>query len=65
MEKIESFKENINNSLKGIQENTGKQVQELNKVIQDLVVEVETIMKTQMDADLKMENQERGQESQM
>jgi hypothetical protein len=57
MEKIESFKEHINNSLKGIQENTGKQVQELNKVIQDLVVEVETIMKTQMYADLKMENQ--------
>ena len=43
---IESFKENINNSLKEIQENTGKQVKELNKVIQDLEVEVETIKKT-------------------
>jgi hypothetical protein len=35
------FKEDINNSLKGIQENTGKQVKELNKAIQDLKVEVE------------------------
>ena len=40
MKIIESFKENINNSLKEIQENTGKQVKELNKPIQDLKVEV-------------------------
>jgi uncharacterized coiled-coil protein SlyX len=52
----ESFKEDINNSLKGIQENTGKQVKELNKAIQDLKVEVETIKKTQMVANLEMEN---------
>lgn len=52
----ESFKEDINSSLKEIQENTGKLVKELNKAIQDLKVEVETIKKTQMEANLEMEN---------
>ena len=46
MKIIESFKENINNSLKEIQENTGKEVKGFNKVIQDLKVELETIKKT-------------------
>jgi hypothetical protein len=45
MKIIESFKDAINNSLKEIQENTGKQVKEFNKAIQDLKVEVETIKK--------------------
>jgi hypothetical protein len=55
---IEDFKKDINNSLKEIQENTGKQlealkeetqisvtkqVKELNKTIQDLKMEIETI----------------------
>ena len=78
MKIIESFKDDINNSLKEIQENTGKQVEalkketnkslkeiqgntikqvkELNKAGQDLRVEVETIKKTQMEANLEMEN---------
>jgi methyl-accepting chemotaxis protein len=56
MKIIESFKEDINNSLKEIQENTGKRVKELNKATQDLKVEVETIKKTQMEANLEMEN---------
>jgi uncharacterized protein YukE len=56
MKIIESFKEDINNSLKEIQENTGKQVEELNKVTQDLKVEVKTIKKTQMEAKLEMES---------
>jgi hypothetical protein len=56
MKLIESFKEAINNSLKEIQENTGKQVKELNKVIQDLKMEVETIKKAQMEANLETEN---------
>jgi hypothetical protein len=43
MKIIDYFKEDINNSLKEIQENTGKQVKELNIAIQDLKVEVETI----------------------
>jgi hypothetical protein len=55
MKIIESIKDYINNSLKEIQENTGKQVKELNKVIQDLKVEVEKIKKTQMEANLEME----------
>ena len=59
MKIIQSFKEDINNSLKEIQENTGKQVKELSKVIQDLKVEVETIKKTQMKANLEMENLEK------
>ena len=37
---IEFFKKVINNSLKEIQENTGKQVKELNKAMQDLKVDV-------------------------
>jgi hypothetical protein len=53
---IESFKEDINNSLKEIEENIGKQVKELNKAIQDLKVEVETIKKTQIEANLEMED---------
>jgi hypothetical protein len=53
---IESFKENINNSLKEVQGNMGKQVKELNKTIQNLKVEVETIQKTQMEANLETEN---------
>jgi hypothetical protein len=40
MKTIEYFKEDINNSLKEIQENTGKQVKELNRAIQDLKLEV-------------------------
>ena len=56
MKIIESFKKDINNSLTEIQENTGKQVKGLNKAIQDLKVKVETIKKTQMEANLEMEN---------
>jgi hypothetical protein len=46
MKIIVSFKEDINNSLKEIQENTGKQVKHLNKAIQDLKVEEETNKQT-------------------
>jgi hypothetical protein len=38
----------VNNSLKETQENRGKEVKELNKSIQDIKIEVETIKKTQM-----------------
>jgi hypothetical protein len=55
MKIIQSFKEDINNSLTEIQENTGKQVKELNKAIKDLKVEVETIKKRQMETNLEME----------
>jgi predicted nucleic acid-binding Zn-ribbon protein len=56
MKLIDSFKEDIYNSLKEIQESTGKQVKELNKAIQDLKGGVETIKKTQMEVNLEMEN---------
>ena len=56
MKIIESYRENINNSVKEIQENTGKQLKELSKAIQNLKVEVETIKKMQMEAKLEMEN---------
>ena len=59
MKIIVSFKENINNSLKEKQENTDTQMKELNKAIQDLKVEVETVKKTQMEANLEMENLEK------
>ena len=52
---VEDFKKDINNSLKEIQENTIKQMKELHKAVQDLKVGVETIKKTQMEANLKME----------
>jgi predicted nucleic acid-binding Zn-ribbon protein len=53
---IEFFKEDIINSLNEIQENSGKQVKELNKTIQDIKVDKETIRKTQVEANLEMEN---------
>jgi esterase/lipase len=56
MKMIEAFKKNINNSLKEIQENTIKQVKELNKMVQELKMEIETIKKTQMEANLEIEN---------
>jgi hypothetical protein len=43
---IEDDKKEINNSLKEIQENTSKKVKVLNKTIQDLKMEVETIKKS-------------------
>jgi hypothetical protein len=39
-----------------MQANTIKQVKELHKAVQDLKVERETIKKTQMEANLEMEN---------
>jgi hypothetical protein len=57
MKIIESFTKDINNSLKEIQENTGKQVKELNKSIQHL-----TIRKHKWRQTRKWKTQERGQE---
>lgn len=52
MKIIESCKENMKKKI--TERNTGKQVKELNKLIQDLKVEVNTIKKTQMEANLAM-----------
>jgi gas vesicle protein len=56
MQLIESFKEDIKSLLKEIQENTGKQEKGLEKEIQDLKVDIERIKKTQMEANVEMEN---------
>ena len=56
MKMLEAFKEDINNSLKEIQENTIKQVKEMNKMAQDLKMEIEAIKKTQMETILEFEN---------
>ena len=53
---MEGYNKDINNSPKEIQENTFKWVKELNKIIQDLKVEVETIKQTQRMAILEIEN---------
>jgi predicted nucleic acid-binding Zn-ribbon protein len=39
-----------------LQENTSKQVKELNKIIQDVKMEVETIKKSQRETTLEIEN---------
>ena len=44
---IEALKEEVNKSLKDIQENTVKQGKEINKTVQDLKMEIESIKKTQ------------------
>jgi len=56
MKMIENFKEKINKSRKEIQENTIKQGKEINKIVQDLKMEIETIKKTQTEAILEIEN---------
>ena len=43
---VEACKEETQTFLKELQENTTKQAMELNKIIQDLKMEVETIKKT-------------------
>jgi chromosome segregation ATPase len=53
---VEDLKEEAHKSLKELQENRTKQVMELNKIIQDLKREVDTIKKTQSEATLELEN---------
>jgi chromosome segregation ATPase len=52
---VEGLKEEAQKFLKEFQEKTTKQVMELNKTIQDLKMEVETIKKTQRKTTLKIE----------
>jgi predicted nucleic acid-binding Zn-ribbon protein len=53
---MEDYKKEINNSFKEIQENTSKHEKELNKTIQDIKMEVETIKKSQRETTLEIEN---------
>jgi uncharacterized protein YicC (UPF0701 family) len=52
---LETFKEETQKSFRELQENTTEQVLELNKTIQDLKMEVETIKKTQRKTILEIE----------
>ena len=53
---VEDHKEEAQKSLKELQENTTKKVMELNKAIQDIKREVDTIEKTQSETTLEIEN---------
>jgi formate-dependent nitrite reductase cytochrome c552 subunit len=53
---LEAFKEETQKCLRELQENTTKQVMELNKTIQDLKMEVETMKKTQTETTLEDRN---------
>jgi glycerol-3-phosphate responsive antiterminator len=52
---VEDIKEEAQKSLEKLQENQTKQVMELNKTIQHLKREVDTIKKTQIEATLEIE----------
>jgi hypothetical protein len=55
-EKQDMDLKSLHNFLKEIQENTSNQVKELNKTIQDINMEVETIKKSQRETTLKIGN---------
>ena len=55
VKQVEDIKEESQKSLKELHENTTKQVMELNKTIQDLKREVDTIKKTQSEVTLEIE----------
>lgn len=62
MKMIEAFKEELNKSVKEIQDNTIKQVKEMSKTVQDMKLEIESIKKTQSEATLEMETYKREQD---
>lgn len=51
---IEILKEGMNRALKEIYENTSMQWKEMNKIAQDMKVDVESIKKTQPEGNLEM-----------
>jgi methyl-accepting chemotaxis protein len=53
---IEAFKEEANKSLKDKQENTIKQVKEINKIVPNLKAEIKAIKKAQTEGTLEMDN---------
>jgi chromosome segregation ATPase len=53
---VEGHKEEVQKFLKELWENTSKQMKEMNKTIQDLKMEVETIKKSQRETTLEIEN---------
>jgi len=53
---LKAFKEETQKYLKELQETTTNQVRELNKTIQDLKMKIETMMKSQSQTTLDIEN---------
>ena len=53
---LEALKEETQKSLKQLQKNTIKHVKEMNKIIQDLKMEIETMKKSQRETTLDLEN---------
>ena len=53
---LEALKEETQKSLKELQENTIKLAEEMNKTIQDLKMEIETIKKSLRETNLELEN---------
>jgi hypothetical protein len=53
---LEDIKEETQKSLKELQENTTKQAKGMNKTIQDLKMEIETIKKSQRETTMEIEN---------
>jgi predicted nucleic acid-binding Zn-ribbon protein len=53
---LEAINEKTQKSLKESQENTIKQAKEMNKTIQDIKMEIETIKKSQRETTLELEN---------
>ena len=56
MKMIEAFKEELNKSVKEIQDNTIKQVKEMSKTVQDIKMEIEAVNETQIEGILEMKN---------
>lgn len=54
----EVLKEEMNKSLKGIQENTSKQQKEMNETVQQLNVEIESTKKTQIEESIEIQELE-------
>ena len=54
---VEALKEETQKSLKQLQKNTIKHVKEMNKIIQDLKMEIETMKKSQRETNLEIQNQ--------
>ena len=57
---LEAFKEETQKCLRELLENNSKQEMELNKTMQDLKREIETIKKTQRETTKKMQNAKRS-----
>jgi DNA replicative helicase MCM subunit Mcm2 (Cdc46/Mcm family) len=53
---LEALKDDTQKSFKELQENTSKQLKKLNKIIQDLKMELETTNKSQREATMETEN---------